>query len=493
MRALPTRAAVDVDLIARKGFAEFVRRAWHQVEPAPLAWNWHLDAVCEHLEAVTRREIRDLVINVPPGCSKSLLASVLWPAWMWTLDPSRRFIVASYADRVVLRDARKNRKLVDGDWFQARWPHVQIPRDRTASTAVSIFNTSREGMRFSTTVPGGDVTGQHCHDALVDDPINPHSAEAASGVGLDAVLEWWCGVMPTRFLDHATSTRSLIMQRVHERDLTKEFLRAGATVLCLPMRFESKHPHRYARDPRAEEGELLCPARIPPAEVDRIEVTMGPTRTAAQHQQRPAPAGGNILKGDWMLKRWVELPKGGTWGLSLDATFKDTKKSDMVALQAWLSAGADHYLVDQTLGRMSFMETIKALLAMSARYPGALLKLIEDKANGPAILNVLESKVPGLVAVNPDGGKEARCRAVEPLFAAGNIWLPDPERARYPDGRVGAPWVPAYVQELTTFPAAAHDDQVDATTQYLNHMNKGSTELLESAMKNLESMFGGAR
>ncbi|MBK8696062.1 MAG: phage terminase large subunit [Deltaproteobacteria bacterium] len=491
MKGLPSAAEVDRELIARKGFREFVRRAWPQVEPAPLVWGWHMDAICEHLEAVAHREIRDLVINIPPGTSKSLLSSVLWPAWVWTLDPARRFIVASYAERVVLRDARKNRKLVDGDWFQARFPEVQIPRDRTASTALSIFNTSQEGMRFSTTIPGGDVTGQHCHDAMVDDPINPYSAEAASGVGLDAVLDHWRGVMPTRFLDHATSTRTLTMQRVHERDLTTEFKRAGATVLCLPMRYERAHPSRYQKDPRTEEGELLCPARIPEAEVQRIEVTMGPTRVAAQLQQRPAPAGGNILKESWLLKRWVELPKGGTWGLSLDATFKDTKTSDLVALQAWLSVDADHYLVDQVLGRMSFVETLRALLAMAKLYPAAMLKLVEDKANGTAILNVLESKLPGLVAVNPDGGKEARCRAVEPLFAAGNVWLPDPERARYPDGRVGAPWVPAYVHELTTFPAAAHDDQVDATTQYLNHVGRNNAELLESAMKNFTNMFGG--
>jgi len=491
VKGLPSAAAIDRELIARKGFAEFVRRAWHQVDPAPLVWNWHLDAIAEHLEAVTRRDIRDLVINVPPGTSKSMVTSVLWPAWMWTLDPARRFIVASYAERVVLRDARKNRRLVDSDWFQARWPHVVIPRDRTASTALSIFNTSVEGMRFSTTIPGGDVVGQHCDDMIVDDPINPQLAGAASGVGLDAVDEWWSNV-PQRFRNPPTSTRTLTMQRVHERDLSLHFHRAGATVLCLPMRYESKHPHRYAKDPRTEEGELLCPARMPAAEVERVERVMGPSKTAAQNQQRPAPAGGNILKEHWLLKRWVELPMGGTWGLSLDATFKDTKTSDFVALQAWLSVGADHYLVDQTLGRMSFVETLRALLAMSKLYPQAMLKLIEDKANGTAILNVLENKVPGLVAVSPDGGKEARCRAVEPLFAAGNVFFPHPERARYPDGRVGAPWVPDYVHELTTFPAAAHDDQVDATTQYLNHVGRNNAELLESAMKNFTTMFGGA-
>lgn len=465
----PPIASADIDRewIRRRGFAEFVRRAWHQVDPAPLRWSWHLDAVCEHLEAVTRRQIRDLVINIPPGCSKSLLASVLWPAWMWSMDPSRRFIVASYAERVVLRDARKHRKLVDGDWYQARWPAVKIPRDRTASTAVSIFNTSQEGMRFSTTIPGGDVTGQHCHDALVDDPINPHAAEAASGVGLDAVLDWWRGVMPTRFLDHATSTRTLIMQRVHERDLTTEFVRAGATVLCLPMQFEQAHPLRWHRDPRAEEGELLCPARIPAAEVERIATIMGPRATAAQLQQRPAPAEGAIFKGEWLTRRWTELPPGGAFALSVDAAFKGAADSDPVAIQCWYTVGAEHYLVDQLCGPMTFTATLQAIEAMLARWPQCRRVLVEDKANGPAILDVLRAKVTGLVAVTPEGGKIARASAVEPIFAAGQVVLPHETDARYPDRRRGAPWVTAYVHELLTFPAGAHDDQVDATTQYL--------------------------
>lgn len=489
----PPIASADIDRewIRRRGFAEFVRRGWHQVDPAPLRWSWHLDAVCEHLEAVTRREIRDLVINIPPGCSKSLLASVLWPAWMWSLDPSRRFIVASYAERVVLRDARKHRKLVDGDWYQARWPAVKIPRDRTASTAVSIFNTSQEGMRFSTTIPGGDVTGQHCHDALVDDPINPHAAEAASGVGLDAVLDWWRGVMPTRFLDHATSTRTLIMQRVHERDLTTEFVRAGATVLCLPMQFEQAHPLRWRCDPRTEEGELLCPARIPAAEVERIATIMGPTRAAAQLQQRPAPATGNIIKLAW-LRYWVELPRGGTYALSIDCAFKDTQASSFVVIQVWYVVGANHYLIEEDRDRRAFVETLKHILEVSGRYPEALLKLIEDKANGSAIINVLKDKIPGLVPVNPGAdSKEARLRATEPLWAAGNVWLPHPTEARYPDGRVGAPWVPECVTEITTFPGSAANDRVDAASQYLNHHLRNGTQLLEAAMANLESMFGG--
>ena len=115
-------AAVDVERVRRGGFREFVRRAWPQVETAPLRWGWHMDAVCEHLEAVQRRELRDLVINVPPGTSKTLLASVLFEPWVWTLSPEHRFITASFNDRVILHNARRTRSLVESPWWAARWP-----------------------------------------------------------------------------------------------------------------------------------------------------------------------------------------------------------------------------------------------------------------------------------------------------------------------------------------------------------------------------------
>ncbi|TAK30986.1 MAG: hypothetical protein EPO40_06230 [Myxococcaceae bacterium] len=483
------RVAVDRDQVARKGLPEFVRRAWPQVEPRPLVWTRHMEAMCEHLEAVRRREIRDLVINVPPGMSKSLVCSVLWPAQVWVDDPTHRWVCASYDGDLILDLARKSRSLIAGDWFRARWPAVTFPADASASKAVGLFYNTAGGMRFSVT-PRGGATGKHGDTTIVDDPIDPRGAGAASGVEIDEVLRWWGETMSTRVGDHTRSASVLVMQRLHERDLAAEMIREGATVLCLPMRFERAHPHRYAKDWRTADGELLCPERMPEEVVARLERKLGPRATAAQLQQRPAPAGGSIVKEAW-IRYWTELPPGGTWGISVDAAFKGKSSSDPVCIQVWYSVGPNHYLVDQALGQWSFVETIEQLLAMAVRYPEALLKLIEDKANGPAILSVLEGKVPGLVAVNPGSdSKEARLASVEPLFAAGQVWFPDPEKARMPDGRRGAPWVPACVHEVITFPAAAHDDQVDALSQYLNHVAKSGLAMLEAAMANLKSFFG---
>lgn len=483
------QAAADVEWIRRRGFAEFVRRAWPQVEPSPLVWGWHLDAVCEHLEAWLRDEILDLVINEPPGCSKSLVVSTLFAAYAWLLSPSWRWIAASYDRDIANRDARRHRELVGSDWWRARWPHVGIPSGSADSKSVAYFFNTAGGSRYTTTTRGS-VTGQHADGHIIDDPHDVHGV--ASAAELEATLAWWRETMPTRFRDPKRPRRLLVMQRLHERDLSAEMIRDGATVLCLPMRFERAHPYCYPKDPRTEDGQLLVPERYDEAAVTRLETKrLGPRATAAQLQQRPAPAGGSIIKEAW-IRYWTELPPGGTYGISIDAAFKGKASSDPVCIQCWYTVGPNHYLVDQLLGRWDFVETLEQLAAMFARWPDALLKLIEDKANGPAIISALDGKVAGLVPVNPGSdSKEARLSAVEPLFAAGDVFFPHPEHAQYPDGRRGAPWVPACVHEVITFPAAAHDDQVDALTQYLNHVARRGLELMEAAMDNMQNLFGG--
>lgn len=487
LRNLPSLAAIDRELVARRGFAEFVRRAWPQVEPSPLVWGWHIDAVCEHLEMWLRDEFHDLVINEPPGCSKSLIVSTLFPAYVWITRPSWRWIAGSYDREIAYRDARRHRELVGSDWWHARWPDVGIPSGSADSKSVAYFFNDRGGSRYTTTTRGS-VTGQHADGHIIDDPHDVHGV--ASAAELDATLTWWRETMPTRFRDPRHPRRLMVMQRLHERDLSAEMIRDGATVLCLPMRFERTHPFAWGKDPRTEDGQLLVPERYPEDALARLEKRLGPRATAAQLQQRPAPAGGSIIKEAW-IRYWTELPPDGTWGISVDAAFKGKSSSDPVCMQAWYSVGPNHYLVDQDLGRWSFVETIEHLLAFCARYPDALLKLVEDKANGPAIISTLEDKIAGLVPVNPGSdSKEARLAAVEPLFAAGNVFFPHPELARLPDGRRGAPWVPACVHEVITFPAAAHDDQVDAASQYLNHVARSGLGLLEAAMNNMESFFG---
>lgn len=477
---LPDDAAEDRELVRRYGFARFGRIAWPQTEPSSLLWNWHLDAMAEHMQAVARRQIRDLVINVPPGSGKSRWASVLWPSWVWTFDPERRFMCASFSEKLVLRDARAMRALTGGAWYRERWPAVEYPRDDSASTAAALFSNTRKGFRKSATVRG-EWTGEHGDDLLVDDPIDPLGA--ASSAELDQCLEWYTGTMPTRFRDHTTSTRTLVMQRLHERDLTAEFKRAGATVLCLPMRFDPTHPDRWKGDKRSASGELLIPRRLPAEELDKIERTLGPTRTAAQMQQRPVPAGGSVFRAEW-FRRWTEIPTSGTWSMEVDATFKKTDDGSYVVIQVWCDDGPRRYLIDQRRERMGFNATVQAIRAMRAQWPKVRAVRIEDKANGPAIIEALTGAdgIGGVVAVQPDGGKEARANACQGIVAAGDVYLPDETHAKYPDGRKGAPWVPGFLHECTSFPKGESDDQVDAMTQHLNAVGGSYLNRLRTAM-----------
>jgi len=497
----PDDVELDQELVAKGGFAEFIRLAWPHVDTSPLQWNWHHDAVAEHLEALHKRQIKDLVINIPPGCSKSLVVGVLFPAWVWTHDPEHRFITASYDGELALRDSRKHRTLVASEWYRARWD-VQIPSDRTASVSAALWANTAGGLRNAVTVRGA-VTGKHADTSLVDDPVDTTGAAQASGKELDEVIEWHNKTMPMRFRDPPRRARALVMQRLHMKDLAAEMKRQGAVVLCLPMRFEAQHPDRLLPrrdeakgldlrgDPRTENGELLHPERYPEDVVQALETALGTQGTAAQLQQRPAPPGGGIFKAA-CFRYWVELPLGGTFAISVDCTFKKTTDGSFVVIQVWYTLGPNFYLVTQRRERMSFGETIAAILALSLQWPKAYKKLVEDKANGEAVVDTLKRDVPGLHLVTPEGGKEARANAVEPLVTAGNVFLPHPEKARYPDGSVGAPWVDkdppgepggSFLGEVTTFPNAAHDDQTDTMTQFLNHAAPRLGERLRRAVE----------
>jgi predicted phage terminase large subunit-like protein len=484
---------IDRELVAKGGLREFINVAWPRLEPREFLGNWHIDLICEHLEAIHKGTLRRLIINIPPGCMKSLLISVMWPAWVWTHHPQKKWIFASYEAGLALRDARKMRNLVDSQWWHMRWPDCSIPFEHSRS--VREFDNSQGGFRFSTSIAGG-VTGRHADIQVVDDPIKPLDVEGGRAVTktkLQQALGWWTGTMPTRMSDPKTGARVIVMQRLHQADLAGEMLRIGDEDgeayehLCLPMRFEEKRKSSTSvgADLRATDGELLWPERFSEAEVVGLEKAMGARVSAAQLQQRPSPAGGAIFRTEWFQHygtpgtKFEKLPPISRMRLvqSWDCTFKALDTSDYVVGQVWGFWQAHAFLLDQVRGQWSFAQTCKELIKLSEKWPRAWKKMIEDKANGPAVANVLEDKIPGIVLVNPQGGKEARANAVEPVWETGNVWLPPPSEA---------PWVNDFKDRLEGFPSAKYDDEVDAMSQALLPFAKGSrVERLRKAMENL--------
>jgi predicted phage terminase large subunit-like protein len=360
------------------------------------------------------------------------------------------------------------------------------------------YSNDKAGFRMATTV-GGAATGEHADIQLVDDPIKPLDApgDRLQSKSIEEVINWWDETMSTRMRDPKTARRVIIMQRLHENDLAGHVLASGGyTHLCLPMEAERSCvvsvPHRCSmpesveptelgfRDPRPE-GVLLWPSRFPAEVLEVRHKEMGPRASAAQDQQRPVPAGGGIFKRDW-VQHWTKKPARGEMIQSWDMTFKNTADSDYVVGQLWQRDGADFYLLDQWRAKATFSETCKAVISFTAKHPRAIRKLIEDKANGTAIMDMLKNKIPGMVPIEPLGGKIARANAVEPLWAAGNVWIPDPERA---------PWVHDFIEELVTFNGdpGRHDDQVDAMTQALAYFTERSTDTYRKAIGQWTSMM----
>jgi predicted phage terminase large subunit-like protein len=296
-------------------------------------------------------------------------------------------------------------------------------------------------------------------------------------------------VMSTRVNDPRTAAKVVVMQRCHQQDLSGHLLEQGGwELLCLPAEYEG--PTRVTSigfsDPRTQTGELLWPDRFGPIEIANLKVSLGSYAAAGQLQQRPSPAGGGIFKRHWW-RFWqmpganlppviVSLPDGTQISItaidvprrvdeqiqSWDCAFKNLETSDYVVGQLWGRVGSIFLLGDQIRDHMDCPGTVKAVREFSKRCPHAFAKLIEDKANGSAVIQMLQHEIPGILAVNPEGGKEARAAAVSPLIEAGNVYLPHP---------LQAPWVNDFIEECAAFPNGAHDDQVDAMTQALLRFN----------------------
>jgi len=474
--------------ILKRLFAGFVKLAWTHVEPARLQWNWHMGAICEHLEAVSKGQIQDLVICVPPGLSKSLLVSTLWGAWDWAeVDPTRRTIGSSYEQGIAEKNAVLLRDLVKTDWYQERWPGVKI--NGALEDKSKFFQNSARGWRLSTSVLGA-VTGQHGDITIGDDLLKAQSADGKKAVLDSADLEkannFWFRTLATRRRDAATFRRVLIGQRLHHHDTPGKAIEAGYVALVLPMEFDPEkrcivHVTGF-RDPRTEPGELLDPARFPRAVVERDKIDLGPQAFAAQANQQVTPPGGilfkDVLKHRWAADRFGNPPSGGRTIITCDAAFKAAATSDPVAIQVWRRVGNFFLLLERINKRMGASETARALFDVAFRWPGCPI-YVEDKANGPAIIDMFSADLPVLTPWDPgSASKSSRAEAKSYLFETGRCQVPpDP---LFP-GQI------AYAAELQQFPLARHDDDVDATVMALLILDDRAAASYADAIRKLHA------
>lgn len=456
---------------ARRSLAVFVRQAWHIVEPGtPLAWNWHIDAISDHLQAVTRGDIKQLVINIPPGHMKSLLTSVFWPAWEWIDAPQTRSLFASYALELALRDSVRCRDLVTSEWYrEAFHPGWRLRQDQSQK---SYFENTYKGFRFCLSV-GGRATGFRGHKVVVDDPLN--AKEMYSEAAREECLFWWDKVMSTRLNDPRTGARVIIMQRLHERDLSGHVLeKGGYQHLCLPSEFE---PERRSRtfaldgrtlweDPRQEPGDLLFPELFTRAVLDQSKtLDLGPLDYAGQHQQRPAPLEGALFQPQWFtiedalpadMKAWVRywdkagaMPGKGDWTVGV-LMGRDA------ANRFWIADVERFQLpADERNAR------IRQVAELDRQTYGAVKTWIEQppglaKESTDAVVRLLAG-----FAVEADPVHRDKVTRAEPLAAqarAGNVRM------------LRAAWNAPFLAVLAVFPNGAHDDDVDGASGAFNKL-----------------------
>lgn len=459
---VPTRWQLERE-ICEEELHSYSTRAWPTIEPGKaFVDGWHIEGICEHLEAVTEGEIHKLVINIPPRHMKSSLVSVLWPSWWWTFDPSVQFLVASYAQQLSTRDAVKMRRLIRSDWYRRLWgDRYRLLGDQNAKVR---YDNSEMGYRISTSVEGG-ATGEGGDVIIVDDP---HKAkEAQSETKRNTVLEWWDETMSTRG-NTEDARYVVVMQRLHEEDLSGHILarEAGFEHLMLPAEFEPSRKCYTSigwEDPRTKESELLWPEQWGREFIDTLKAKLGAYGTAGQLQQRPAPADGGIWKRHWFEQRYSRIPLEfdeviQSWDFSFGSQEADASWG---VGTLWARRGANFYLLPYRARRkFEFPDALVAVERMSELWKEAYKKLVEKKANGAAVVQMLKSRIGGFIEISPTESKESRARAATPPFESGNVFLPTSQLA---------PWIDEYVEEMVAFPNGANDDYVDSTTQAINY------------------------
>lgn len=471
-----------------RSLAAFSKEAWPLLEPGrPYKHNWHIDAICDHLEAVADRQIRNLIINVPPRSMKSLLVCVFFPVWRWIHHPGENFMFASYSPKLASRDAVKARKILESEWFLSRWAKKFIVDDESKQKFKKFggilsseqnekmrYENIASGIRISTSL-GGTGTGDG-GDILVGDDLSKAST-IGSETMREAAINWYDNEFSNRGNDPKTVCKVVIMQRLHHGDVSGHLLeKGGYDHLCLPFEFEKKFFDLKPKtslgfqDPRTEENEVLWKNRYDEKAVkDLKESFQNVYQRTGQLQQRPTPSEGTIFKREWFKKRWSSLPSKFDYMLTTwDLTFGDTGNAYNVGY-AIGKKGPDFYVVDEVRAKMDITRQLRMLPLLNDRNPQSREILIEDAANGKAAAALLSEKIPGVILVRPTGSKEDRANSVTYLFEANNIV--------FPDDRVTT-WAEDAVEEFISFGSRAiYKDRVDALVHGIERMRTHSMNI----------------
>ncbi len=490
---LPSLIAIDAEL-GRRSLREYCKLAWHIVEPGtPLMWGWHLDAICEHLEAVSAGQIRNLLINMPPRHMKSLAVSVFWPTFEWINRPECRWLFSSYALSLSVRDSLKCRRVIESPWFQERWgDRFALTGDQNAKLR---FENDKTGYRIATSVDSA-ATGEGGDRIISDDPHNVREAE--SDTVRESTITWWRETMSTRGNDPKTVAKVVVMQRVHEKDLSGYILKEEGpdwVHLCLEAEAEQHTTITFPRSGQVitrKQGELLWPERFGAVELATLKRSLGPYGTAGQLQQRPAPAGGGRFKREWFryykrtndlytlfdgtgnIKKIVRVDDCDRFGM-MDPAGTDKEQNDKACytvMSVWdITPDGDMLKVEHWREQAEIPAVADMGCELSRRFDLPWIG-VEKNGLGLGVVQTIRRRGVTVRPIVARGSKEARSETAEIRMAAGMIYFPQE-----------AEWRFELEKELLTFPNGEYADQVDELAHAARYVQRTRGEPTEEETK----------
>lgn len=455
--ARPSHAAM-MNAILRQDLSSFIIRTFATVDGSQeFLPSWHIDLIADVLMRAYRRELKRVIITLPPRSLKSLCASVAFPAWALGRDPSLRFICASYAQDLAGKHARDCRTVMMSPWFRRAFQAAALNPDKMAEEE---FECRAGGYRLSTSV-GGTLTGRGGNFIIIDDPIKPQ--DALSEPKRQSVKQWFDSTLFSRLDNKKNDVIILIMQRVHVDDLVAHVLeKENWFHLQLPAiahadeRFVLSDGRRVGR--RA--GEALHAEREPLRVLEQIRSTMGAFQFSSQYQQSPVPPEGNLVRWQW-LKRFSVAPNKETHpGLrivqSWDLATSSGLHSDWSVCTTWAVARQEYFLIDLVRVRLEFPALKRLIISQKQKFDAQTV-LIEEAGVGIGLIQQLKSERQIFpIAIRPDGSKGDRMAANTATLESGRVYIPE-----------SAPWLDDLRAELAGFPHGRHDDQADSISQFL--------------------------
>ena len=444
------------DAFYRTDLGAFTYRAFEAVNPGQrLIANWHIDAICCRVQLmVTGQARKRLIVNLPPRTLKSFIVSVALPAWLLGRHPGSRIICASYSDELAAKFSRDCRALLETPFYKRLFPRTRLNPKKAAEGE---FETTKRGSRLATSV-GGTLTGRGGGILIVDDPLKAN--DAASEVARRGAIDWFRNTALSRLDDPAESLICIAMQRLHVDDLSGILIEEGWPKLVLPAIAIEAADHRIGEDEvyHRPAGQLLQPKRDSFEAIEELKIAVGSRVFAAQYQQNPTPADGNMIKAAW-LGRYDVAPDRKSFQrvvLSCDPAGKAGAHNDYTAITVVGVQKQALLVLHVARGHWTVMQMREQIIALAAEWQVDLV-IVEDTSSGMGLIQLLKEE-PRLDVVGrkPDTDKLTRMSRQQGRFEAGRIVLPQE-----------ALWLADFENELLAFPDGRYDDQVDALLLFL--------------------------